>query len=488
MDDSDTPGTPDWWIKRLNYELTLRRNGLGLHAWNLRKDRRKHHRPGLDLLDDYLAGDPPLPYVAKGWADAMRPFLRQARLNVADLVVECVRERMVPQGWTTSEDSDEDGDQIAADIAHANDLELQLTDLFGWGLALGDSYLILGKETDAADDAIPLITVEDPRHCITAEDPATRKTLAALKVYRDEWAGDDVSVLYTPGWVHVARNNTTSTGNWAWDEPRKWPAGFEDFLPVYRFQNRRGVGEFEPHLDVLDRINDQIFTRVAIGKYQAFRQRAARNLPSHDDQTGEEIDYSAIFVADPGAMWQVPDGVEFWESQTVDLGPIRLATKDDIEHLAAVTRTPMYFITPDAASGSAEGASTQREGLLYRAEDRRRRADSTLAKAFAGAFRMMGQEGRARGKIETLWQPAERFSLGERASAASQARAGGLPTRRIWRDIWQYRPDEIPALQREEAEDLRREAERAELLELTRDPSPRPRPAPTADPTSEPAE
>jgi hypothetical protein len=64
-----------------------------------------------------------------------------------------------------------------------------------------------------------------------------------------------------------------------------------DLVPVVRFKNRRGVGEYEPHLDLLDRIDNEVFRRIGISAYQAFRQRAAIGLPN-EDEDGQEIDYS----------------------------------------------------------------------------------------------------------------------------------------------------------------------------------------------------
>lgn len=477
--DTETPRSPGWWLVRLQRELELRTRG----NYDWRRAKRKG-RPGLTLLDDYVNGDPPLPHVVEGWGDAMRPFLRQCRLNVAELVVDCVRERMIPLGWSTSEDSNEDGDQVAARVSAKNDLDLHLGDVFGSMLALGHGYVILGPPEDGDEDEIPLITPEDPRQVITAEDPRTRKTIAALKMYRDDWDDQDIAYVYLPGQIWRATRGKRGSGytGWEWDAdtPEVWPSGFEDFVPVYKFENRRGIGEYEPHLDVLDRINDQIFSRVTVAKFQAFRQRAIKNLPQKDEH-GRTIDYADVFTADPGALWQVPDGVDFWESQPIDLNPIRMATRDDIEHLAAVTRTPMYMITPDAAAGSAEGASTQREGLVYRVGDRRRRAEVGLARMMAGAFRIMGESARADvTTIKTLWQPAERFSLQERATAAAGLKAShALPDSFIWTDILQYGPADVPRLVREEAADLQREAERAALLEAAAQP---PQGAEPADP------
>jgi hypothetical protein len=472
--DTTTPRSAGWWLEKLGQRLHERTTG---RRWSTTARFRRDIRPGLDLLHDYLIGDPPLPHVAQGWRDALLPFIRESRMNYAELVTESARERMIPLGWTTAVDADESGDEVATRIAAANQLQLRSADVFRWMLALGHGYMLIGPPRA---NGIPVISEEDPREVITADDPATGEAIAALKLFRDEWTGDQLAYVYVPGAVWVARRPASSLAAagyfgeaWEWDRDLSgaYPAGFEDLVPVVCCRNRDGRGEYELHMDVLDRINSEIFRRVALALYQAHRQRAVIGLPTTIDgkplkaDKSNLADYSEVFTADPGAMWQLDADVKFWESTPVDLGSIRLAVKDDVQALAAVTRTPLHYITPDAAAGSAEGASVQREGLVYRVEDRRRRADGALARAMSIAFRMMGETQRADVvSIRTLWQPAERFSLQERASAASQARAGGLPTRRIRRDIWQYPPEDMAALDREEADDLRREAERQVLL------------------------
>jgi hypothetical protein len=181
---------------------------------------------------------------------------------------------------------------------------------------------------------------------------------------------------------------------------------------MVRFRNRGGRGEYERHLDTLDRINDQIMSKVVIAKVQAFRQMAIENLPDTvtqiDAATGEpeevEIDYSDAFEATPGSMWRLPEGAKIWESTPTDLGPLRLSIKDDLENLAAVTQTALPAITPDAASGSAEGASLMREEHVGAVEACMDYAEVGWAEVMSTAFAFMGDEERADiTQIEPIW-------------------------------------------------------------------------------------
>jgi hypothetical protein len=470
IDGVDDYQSPAWWIKRLSSELLRRNQSPQWRTTSLTREAR----PPLDLLSDYLRGDPPLPKVAEGWQAGFRQYMRMARMNYAELVVEPTRERMIPIGFRTAASDDENGDSEAARVMAVQDLELKLTDAFDSMLGLGDGYAIVGLPDE--ESGVPLITAEDPRQVITAHDPATGRGLAGLKLFRDEWDAKDWAFLYLAGergepvqlWVAsrggisgLSASSRFMPKTWEWDPDRHGAVLPFDRLNVVRFQNRRGVGEFEPHLDVLDRINDTLLDRVVISKIQAYRQRAIRGLPETSDgaeptEDGSNvIDYTDVFSADPGSMWQVPEGVEFWESSPVDLGPVRLAIQDDVKALAAVTRTPLHLITPDAANGSAEGAALMREGHLAKVKDRRRRAGSGLAELMSLAFSAMDDEQRAdRSGIVTIWEPAEQFSLTERMSAATQAKAAGLPQDAVFTDVMQYRPEDVDRLNGMRAKDL----------------------------------
>ena len=131
----------------------------------------------------------------------------------------------------------------------------------------------------------------------------------------------------------------------------------------------RTMGEFEHVKDDLDRIILMVLQRVQVAVLQAFRQRAVKGSLPEKDAQGNVIDYNVLFSSDPGALWNLPNGVELWESAGVDLTPILESVKGDVRDLAGRTRTPLYYFYPNEG-GSAEGAVTQREGLIFRATAR----------------------------------------------------------------------------------------------------------------------
>lgn len=448
--DTSPAYSPGWWLNTLLVEL------------GSRQDR-------LTNLYAYYRGEQSGPWGPTN-TEAYQRFQSKARTNWASLIVEATRERMKVVGFRTGADGDDLGDREAGRIWRANDMDVQSLRLHRAKLAMGDAYAMVGP-VDPRIGA-PRITVEDPRTCITSDDPADhRRPRAALKVVRDTVMDRDVARLFLPRDDGRAVMLTATR-----DAPRQiestgfdWTtAGFEwaaqgvlfPAFPVVRFPNRAGVdgvslGEFEDVIDDIDRIDLMILQRMMVAVMQAFRQRAVKgDLPHTDPETGEDVDWASLLKADPGALWNLPAGIELWESSGVDLTPILESVKADVRDLAATTRTPMFYITPDAAGGSAEGASLQREGLIFKARDRIEETTDPWGQTMATAFLMAGDAARAdRSQIEVIWQPPERFSLAERYDAAAKAQAAGVPWRTVMLDVLQFTPPQVDKMEAQRVTD-----------------------------------
>lgn len=430
---------------------------LSPDQWLARLSKAMDDRAGrIATLRSYMDGDAPLPEGAEGCRDAYKDFQRKARTNFGELVVESVTERLIPAGFARPSGSPGDDDLLRA-IWRRNRLQIGVSDVLRDMLGVSAGYLIVGEGPGRRQ---ALVTCERPEQVIT-EQSASRpdQVRAGLKVYRDEVDGFDVAKLHVPGVVHTYfrplrdehgfdRRLIRVEGDWEY-------AGEEQtglrFVPIFPFVNRGGLGEFETHTDVLDRINWNILQRLVITAMQAYRQRATKgDLPAEDNE-GNEIDYAEMFKPGPGALWQLPEGVELWESQQTDISGILLATKDDITHLAAVTRTPMSTLMPDGANQSAEGASFAKEGLVFKAGDRRDRATAALEMALGAALAIEQGSADVVEGVEVSWLPVERQSLAERADAATKAQ--DLPWRTRMTDIWQFSADRVDAMESERAAD-----------------------------------
>lgn len=447
--DTTVPQSPGWWIKRLSRKLNGRLNRL-------------------ELLHSHYRGDPPLPKAFEGQLEVYRRFVKNARINYAKLIAEAPRHRMIPKGMVTGQ---AEADRLLADWWTKNGMATETTEVHRSMLSMGDGYAMIGWDDE---DGIPTVTSEDPRQCVTEHDPVRqRRRLAGLKIFHDDVAGMDVAYLFLPGRRYVAFKPTTSTskairfqpGSWDWHpdlggEEGEFVPG--NLVPLVRFRNERGVAEFEDHLGHLDRINDDLLHRMTIASMQAYRQRAVKGVPTHypagHEKAGQEVNYAEVFPADPGAMWLLPMTAELWESGVIDLTPLISASKYDAQQLAAVSFTPLHYFSPDAAQGSAEGVTAQRENLVFKVEDRIQRAtdgwSEVAAVQLAFWYAETGQD-----LIDTppaatpQWMPPERHSLAERYDANIKAKAGDVPFKTRMLKVLQFTPEEYAEIEAQRMDD-----------------------------------
>lgn len=436
MIDTSQPLSPGWWFDKLLKRLAAKQDEY-------------------DRLNRYAMGDADLPWGPANCSSQFKSFQRKARANWAELIIEAPRERMQPVGFLTGAESDEFGDAEAWAIWQANNMDAEVPLLFRAKMSMGEAYTIVGApDTDTGQ---PRISVEDPRQVITASESGNRRrAIAGLKVFADDVANTERAFVYLPDAVYEARRRRGPAGgvlDWDFVAQAPLPRQLGGLLPVVHHGNRQDLigncrAEHSDVIDDIDRINLLILQRLNVVVMQAFRQRALiGNLPA-EDETGAPIDYDNVLSADPGAFWSLPDGVTLWESGVVDLTPILESVRADVRDMMARTRTPLFYWSPDAANGSAEGASLQREGLIFRVGDRIIESSDPLEQTMSLAFRWKGDMARAsRPDMEVLWQPPERFSLSERYAAAVQAKGAGVPWRTIMREVLQYSPTQVERME-----------------------------------------
>jgi hypothetical protein len=440
--DTSVVGSDGWYLEQCWMQLAdQKRDCEGLH---------KRYR-----------GNPPLPGMNPRQRQAVTWFLGKSRTNFERLIVNAVLDRLRIRGIRTVVDDDEGGDPKAFKVWDASRGKLWSREVTKMALTMRQGYVVVG--THPVTNKL-LVTAEDPRHATAITDSADPLMVTAgLKMVWDKATKSDVAYLLMPGTVRRATRSREAgpipggayskfnmqSFDWA-GEPEEIPGlgeegGFDAVAPIVPFVNEDNMAEFEPHIELLDRINHQILQRMTIATIQAFKQRAMKNLPQRypkgHPMEGQQIDYEEIFTADPGAIWNIPGATDIWESGQADMTGILMSIRDDVKDLAAVSGSPLYSINPDvAAQGSAEGAALQREGITAKVISRQDLWEINHKHVDSLIFRTTGDFKRADpDEIGIIWAPPDKPGWAEIGSAISQTK-GTIPVYMQLTEIAQFDP------------------------------------------------
>jgi hypothetical protein len=416
--------TPDEWLPILSKRLDDR-------------------YPRMVLLRSYASDKPPLPEMGQNVRASWIAFQRKACTNYGELAISSLGGRIKFNGIRVGESSDTPAAIAARRVWRDNRMGIVVADAIENYLTCGVAYLVTGLGSDGA-----VVASEDPEQSIAAPDPLRPwKARAYLKVWRDSDAGNDYAYVYAAGlrqkYVRSSFNEklqirASNAGAWIADGPVEVYAGDP---PVVILERKNGVGFLEPHLSVIDRINLGKLQRLVITAMQAFRQRGLKGGLPTEDEDGNQIDFKEVFSPAPGALWDIPEGIDVWESQVVDLTPLLAGEKTDARDFAAVTRTPVSALVPDGANQSAEGAAAAKEGQIAQAEKELERLRPAIEVAIVYALRAEGID-LGSDTVELLNVPPAHVSLSERYDAASKALA--VQSRKtIQRDILGMSPQQI---------------------------------------------
>lgn len=432
------PVTPADWLPVLAAKLDSEMSG-------------SRDRPGIKQLREYANGKAPVPEGRKNLRESWESFQKKARTNYGGLAVETVASRIVPLGVTVGDDERSELSEVARRIWRDNRMRSQIRSLVRDRLTCRVGYLLVSTGSDGG----ATVTREEPESFIAIPEPlAPWRARAALKVWADEVTGTHHATVWVGSLVQdfkrgaVVNGVARTTARDGWEPVGEPVPSGADHPPVVRSARPEDMGLFEPHIDVIDRINLGKLNRLVIAAYQAFRQRAIKpakdmpdGLPQHDDD-GNAIDWKKILEPAPGAMWDFPVPIDIWESKEADVRGLLEAERQDAREFAAVMRLPVSVFSPEGANQSGTGADITREGLVSTAGDEISDLRAAVEVAMVYALRAEGFDlgGAA---LESSWEPAAYVSVGEKYAAAAQAKAAGLSRRTIMREILGFSNEKI---------------------------------------------
>lgn len=439
------PSTPEDWLGLLTRRMDLRRLTVL-------------------MLKSFVDGNAPLPEMTADTRESWAAFQRRARTNWGELICDSVVDRLVPNGISVGDDAKDERAKKAQKLWRENRMTSVFKSWMRYGMIYGQSYLTVWRPANSTvNNGLPIITADSPETMDVITDPLQHwKPKAALKVWRDIEGGVDYAMLWSQdnppvlfrreSYIRVETRIIPSKwlvnlAEGAWERVNN-AAYTTEFagqpIPVVVYNNPGGHGDFETHIDLINRINLGILQRLVITAMQAFRQRIIEGglLPERDAD-GNLIDYTKTFAPAPGALWNLPKDLTLKETQQVDIQPILLGSKEDIRQLAAVTRTPLPMLMPDNANISAEGAQATENGHIFRCADRLSEGKLGIEAAMTMALQVAGEKFDDEEYVEVNFEEVDRVTFAEKYTAALAAHNAGESWPSICRNVLGYSPEQI---------------------------------------------
>lgn len=456
------PGTPEWWLARLEKKL------------NDRQDE-------IEKFTDYYDGKQPLAFASLKFQQAFGGLFEDFADNWCQLVVDAAAERLNVEGFriptgTGDQASAENamkGDQDAWRMWQANNLDAESQMAFTDALVAGEVSALVAP--NPKDDKTPRITFEHPLEMIVEDVTGTRRVrAAALKRWTDE-DGFQMATLYLPDKIYkfvASRRGTAWKSITRW-EPRiidseDWPLNNPlGVVPVVTLANRPrllvpGQSEIARVIPLQDAVNKLLADLLVASEYASFRQRWATGIDiPKDPETGEDIE---PFEHAINRLWAVEDkDAKFGDFSETDLEKIIKAIEMGVQHIASQTRTPPHYFYLSGQMPSGESIKSAETGLVAKARRIMRPFGEGCEEIIRLGFAILDDPRSKVTNSQTIWGDPESRSESEHIDALSKMKAIGVPDVILWEKAG-FTPQEITRM--------------LELGAPPKDPAPGPAPKP----------
>lgn len=210
--------------------------------------------------------------------------------------------------------------------------------------------------------------------------------------------------------------------------------------PVVRYVNRltvsgRAIGEVEPYTATAARIDQDVFDRLIVQRFGAWRTRTATGLVAPDTEAAQNKQDLQLKVSD--ILTSTSVDTKFGSLPETQLDGHLRAPIDSIKMLASVTQTPPQLLTSDISNISAEALVAIEASYNRKVEQRKRTFGESHEQSFNLSAQLVGVPVDPMSQVK--WRDMESRSLSQTADAYGKlATSLSIPPQVLW--------DKIPVL------------------------------------------
>lgn len=348
-------------------------------VWNLFQDRADEY----ENFYQFFNGEQDLPVDSLEFKSRFGAFFKNFRDNLARPIIESAesRVRIIEFG---------DGTGIAADaetIWRRNKMKAESKRVHTEAMVKGDAFVIVLPREDGKSGIYPQVSETcaivwndvDPRvkdvaikwwvedfypHPSSTPQPFVRINFYfadRIERYRSTASDETLTEDWTKYEVY------TDEGAWKTRHKVKQVPMFQ-FSPSYNMNLARGRSDLADATSLVDGINKTILDMMTASEFTAAPQRWATGVEIPlDPQTGEPVE---SYTSGADRLWTAPsDGARFGQFASGDLSAYKDAVGVLVDHLAFVTRTPVYALMREVNYPSGESLKSAEAPLRSRVAD-----------------------------------------------------------------------------------------------------------------------
>jgi hypothetical protein len=390
---------------------------------------------------DYYNGVHKLAFATAKFREAFSRYFPPMANNWMKLVVDTPVSRLGIEGFRFDPQPDKPGwdqeaDQDAWAIWQANNMDAISQMVHTEAIKCGVCNVLISP----TDDKYPLITAEHPAQSyVQCAYTDHRRRLAAIKRWIDEIDGYGYAYIYLPDvvyrfrsvekvkdklWTEVQWSSVARLGD---DPVVNNPIGVVPMVPVENAPDLiwGGRSDLEVAIPIQDAVNKLCLDMQVSSEYHAYPQRYATGWETAADAQGNPIPGEQVEVRVGQTRFLRAESPEtkFGVLEAGDVQNYILPIEMYVDHLAAVTQTPAYYLKGKMANLSADALRAADAGLVDRCRHKILSYSDGWEETMRVAFLAQGDAKRGKTRaVETLWRNPETISLAQVVDAAVKMR------------------------------------------------------------------
>ena len=429
----------------------------------------------------YYDGIQRLAFATQKFREAFARYYSPLANNWMKIVVEAPVSRMEIQGFRFDPDTAKNSWELDADsdawkMWQANNFDAISRQVHVDACKLGYGYVLVAPpDPDDPYNSAPVMTGEHATQCLVFADPTNpNRRLAAIKRWADDWDNHAYATIWTADQlvqyrserpiqtpssstaheitIYDARGEAipSTSSRMSWTVMATMPNEI-GAVPLHAIVNNPdllagGTSDLQAAMPIQDAVNKYCLDMQVSSEFNAYPQRWASGWVRPTDDAGHELSGREIelMMSVTRMIRATDDTTKFGSFATGDVQNYIAPIDMYIDHLAAQTQTPVYYLKGRLANLSADAMHAADQGLVDRVNGKILSYSDGWEEIMRTAFLAVNDQKRGHAQsAEVIWADPESKSLAVVVQAAVQMRQSlNVPIEMAW-ELLGWSPQKI---------------------------------------------